>query len=191
MIEGKGSKNFIPTKMIMHSNPETWHLLMEKLVAALSDYLSAQVKAGCQVLQIFDSWVGCLSPQDFEKFVLPHTQKLIAKLPKNIPVIYFGVNTQALLPYFTKLGCQVIGLDWHANLNHLPPGYEKICIQGNLDPVLLFSKPKDFLPEVERILKSAGNRPGFIFNLGHGILPETPVDHVLALVDYVHETNLI
>jgi len=187
MIEGKGSKNFIPTKMIMHSNPETWHLLMEKLVAALSDYLSAQVTAGCQVLQIFDSWVGCLSPQDFEKFVLPHTQKLIAQLPKNIPVIYFGVNTQALLPYFTKLGCQVIGLDWHANLNQLSPGYEKICIQGNLDPVLLFSKPKDFLPEVERILKSAGNRPGFIFNLGHGILPETPVDHVLALVDYVHE----
>lgn len=188
MIEGKGSRNYIPTKTLMHEEPQAWHLLMEKITAATIDYLQAQVMAGCQILQLFDSWVGCLSPSDYREFVLPHMRRLFAGLPKNIPTIHFGTGTATLLSLQKEAGGQVIGLDWR---QEIAPTWDalgpSVGVQGNLDPVILFSKPKVICEEAGKILEAVGSRPGFIFNLGHGILPETPVDHVMALVDFVQQ----
>ncbi len=187
MIEGKGSRNYIPTKTLMHSEPKAWHQLMEKLVAVQIDFLTEQHKAGCQVLQIFDSWVGALSPQDYEEYVLVHVKNLIQSLPKDVPVIHFGTGTATLLELQKQAGGDVIGLDWRMDIG---PTWERlgdVAIQGNLDPVILFSDLDVIRAEAKKILDAVGHKPGFIFNLGHGILPETPVDHVMALVDYVHE----
>lgn len=183
MIEGKGSRNYIPTKSIMMGHPESWHLLMKKLTSALGDLLEAQVNAGCQAVQIFDSWVGTLNPDQYREFVFPYSKALTDRI--SVPVIQFGTGASNLLPLMKETGCDVLGLDWRQDLNHLPSFLDDVALQGNLDPVLLFSQPKDFIPSVDKILDKLGNRPGFIFNLGHGILPETPVDHVMALVDYV------
>jgi uroporphyrinogen decarboxylase len=189
MIEGKGSRNYIPTKSLMHSDSQAWHRLMEKLTTVLTAYLNAQIEAGCQLVQLFDSWVGCLTPHDYREYVLPHNKRLIKSLKKGIPVIHFGTGTAALLELQKQAGGDVIGLDWRVEIG---PSWERlgdIAIQGNLDPVILFSKPEVIRQEAKKILDAVGARPGFIFNLGHGILPETPVDHVISLVDYVHEWN--
>jgi len=186
MIEGKGSRNYLPTKTLMHEETEAWHELMEKITTASIAYLKAQAEAGCQILQVFDSWVGCLSPDDYRNFVLPHARRLFSELPQDIPSIHFGTGTATLLQLQKEAGGDVIGLDWRVDLASTWKGLGEVAVQGNLDPAILFSKPEVIRAEARKILDAVGEKPGFIFNLGHGILPETPVDHVLDLVDFVH-----
>ncbi len=188
MIEGGGSRNYENTKGLMYRDPGAWHTIMEKLSIATAAYLNNQIKAGADVVQLFDSWVGCLSRDDYKEFVLPHMKKLISQIDKDAPVIHFGTGTGALLDLIKESGSQVIGLDWRVDLAKAwrQIGYDK-AVQGNLDPVLLFSTPSEIRRRTKKILDKAKGRPGFIFNLGHGILPKTPVDNVLALIDFVHE----
>ncbi len=188
IIEGGHSKNYILTKNLMYQDRSTWDLLMEKLSLVLIRYLNAQIRAGVQALQLFDSWVGCLTPGDYEEYVLPYSKKIIDGLDKKTPVIHFGTSTSALLPLMKNAGGDVIGADWRVDLGEAWAriGYD-VGIQGNLDPVVLLGPVDLIKKEVKRILDRAEGRPGHIFNLGHGILPNTPVEHVSALVDMVHE----
>jgi len=186
MIEGGGARNYVHTKKMMYCAPSAWHELMQKLVTVLSEYAAQQVRAGADVVQIFDSWVGCLSVDDYRRYVLPSAAKLIKAVQSNgVPVIYFGTDTATLLKSMKETGAEVIGLDWRIALDE---GWTKIgsgAVQGNLDPVLLFAPWKELKKGAEEILQRAGGQPGHIFNLGHGILPETPVDNVKALVQFV------
>jgi uroporphyrinogen decarboxylase len=189
MIEGGGSRNYVHTKKMMYSSPETWDELLRKLVAVTSEYAAEQVRAGADAIQIFDSWVGCLSVEDYRRYVLPRTTELVKKLQASgAPVIYFGTDTATLLPSMQETGADVIGLDWRIPLDE---GWGRLggrkAVQGNLDPVLLFAGWPELKSRVEDILRRAGNRPGHIFNLGHGILPETPVENVKALAKFVQE----
>ncbi len=188
MIEGCGSRTYENTKGLMYKDPGAWHTMMEKLSTATASYLNNQIKAGADAVQLFDSWVGCLSRDDYKEFVLPHMKKLISEIHKDTPVIHFGTGTGALLDLIKESGSQVIGLDWRVDLAKAwrQIGYDK-AVQGNLDPVLLFSTPSEIRRRTKKIMDKAKGRPGFIFNLGHGILPKTPVDNVLALIDFVHE----
>ncbi|MFY9904470.1 MAG: uroporphyrinogen decarboxylase [Terriglobales bacterium] len=189
MIEGGGSRNYIFTKKMMYSAPAAWNELMKKLVSVTAEYSTEQVRAGADTIQIFDSWVGCLSVEDYRHYVLPHVTDLVARLQKTgVPVIYFGTDSATLLPSMQESGAEVIGLDWRVPLDTgwQSLNYEK-AVQGNLDPVLLFADWKELKSRAENILRQAAGRPGHIFNLGHGILPETPVDNVKALCDYIRE----
>ncbi len=191
MIEGGASRNYIDTKKMMYGAPDLWNLLMTKLTRVLADYLSAQVTAGAQVLQIFDSWVGALSPGDYQRYVQPHMKALFTELqPCGVPLIHFGTGTATLLEMQKEAGGDVIGLDWRTNLDE---GWKRlgngVAVQGNLDPVVLFAPIPEIEERVDDILRRAANRPGHIFNLGHGILPETPVESVEALIDRVHQKS--
>jgi uroporphyrinogen decarboxylase len=176
----------------MYSQPQAWDELLGKLVAVTSAYARAQVEAGADVIQVFDSWVGCLSLEDYRKFVLPRTTELIRSLKSSgAPVIYFGTDTSTLLVSMKETGADVIGLDWRIPLDQ---GWKLLgnhgAVQGNLDPVVLFADWKQVKVGARRILDQAGGRPGHIFNLGHGILPETPVENVRALAEYVQENSV-
>lgn len=189
MIEGSSSREFLKSKTMMYSAPDVWHALMEKLSMLLTDYLLAQIRAGAQAVQIFDSWVGALSPQDYESYVLPYSRKILQSVKaKGVPVIHFGTNTTTLLPLMKQAGGDVIGLDWRIPLDD---GWallgDKVAVQGNLDPAALLAPLPEIKKRVEDILRRADGRPGHIFNLGHGILQNTPVNHVKAVVDMVHE----
>lgn len=189
MIEGGGSRNYVETKKMMYSSPDLWRELMRKLVAVVSEYSQHQVIAGADVIQVFDSWVGCLSVEDYRRYVLPHVADLIGAIQKSgVPVIYFGTDTATLLPSMKETGVEVIGLDWRIPLNE---GWKAIGhrggVQGNLDPVLLFAGLDELKLRTENILRLAAGRPGHIFNLGHGILPETPVENVKAVAQFVQE----
>jgi uroporphyrinogen decarboxylase len=189
MIEGGGSRNYVFTKKMMYSAPGSWAELMGKLVAVTAEYSAEQVRAGADTIQIFDSWVGCLSVEDYRRYVLPHVTDLVKRLQKTgVPVIYFGTDSATLLPSMQETGAEVIGLDWRIPLD---TGWKSLnfkrSVQGNLDPVLLFADWKELKPRAEDILRRAAGRPGHIFNLGHGILPETPVENVKALCDFVRE----
>ena len=188
MIEGGGSRNYINTKKMMYSSPQSWGELMGKLVAVVSEYAAQQVRAGADAIQIFDSWVGCLSVEDYRRYVLPHTTVLVKTLQKTgAPIIYFGTDSATLLPSMKETGAEVIGLDWRIPLDQ---GWNTVgsgAVQGNLDPVLLFASWKEIKSRAAEILRRAGGRPGHIFNLGHGILPETPVENVKALAAFVRE----
>jgi uroporphyrinogen decarboxylase len=190
LIEGGGSKNFVHTKKLMYSDKAAWDALLSKIARASAKYLNRQIEAGAQAVQIFDSWVGCLAPDDYREFVLPHTKNLIAEITKDVPVIYFGTGTATLLESMTEAGSTVMGVDWHINLDE---AWQKIgfdrAVQGNLDPVALFAPRGILLQKTGKILDQARGRNGHIFNLGHGILPETPIENVVALVDYVHEKS--
>jgi uroporphyrinogen decarboxylase len=191
LIEGRGSRNYVHTKTLMYGDPGAWHALMEHLAAATVDYVQAQVAAGAQAVQLFDSWIGCLGPDDYREYVLPHMRTALAAIAAaGVPVIHFGTGTSALLELMRDAGGDVIGLDWRVDLaqawGRLGPG---VGVQGNLDPVALFAPPEEIRRQAARILVRAGGRPGHIFNLGHGVLPETPVEHVAALVDAVHELS--
>jgi uroporphyrinogen decarboxylase len=193
IIEGGSSREFIKTKMMMYSAPEVFHALMEKLSVVLSDYLVAQIRAGVQAVQVFDSWVGALSPADYETFVLPYSQRVLkAAEAMDVPVIHFGTNTTTLLPLMKRAGGSVLGLDWRLPLDD---GWNLIghdrAVQGNLDPVTLFAPLDVIKTRVHDILRRAEGRPGHIFNLGHGILQHTPVDSVKAVVDMVHEYSML
>jgi uroporphyrinogen decarboxylase len=191
MIEGGGSRNYIHTKKMMYNDPAAWELLMRKLVDVLAAYASEQVAAGADALQVFDSWVGCLSVEDYRRYVLPFSSELVRRLRKtNAPVIYFGTDTATLLPAMKQTDADVIGVDWRIPLDQAWSGLQfRGAVQGNLDPVLLFADRKELLARADDILRQAAGRPGHIFNLGHGILPETPVENVIALVDFVKQAG--
>jgi uroporphyrinogen decarboxylase len=189
MIEGGGSRNYVFTKKMMYSDPGAWNELLGKLVAVTAEYTAAQVRAGADTVQVFDSWVGCLSVEDYRRYVLPHTKDLVKRLQKSgVPVIYFGTDSATLLPSMHETGAEVIGLDWRIPLDTGWQSMDFRCaVQGNLDPVLLFAEWKELKSRAEDILRRAAGRSGHIFNLGHGILPETPVDNVKALCDFVRD----
>jgi uroporphyrinogen decarboxylase len=190
MIEGGGSKNYVDTKTLMYSDAGAWHEMMGRIARALVIYLNAQIDAGAQAVQLFDSWVGCLNPDDYREFVLPYSRHVISNVRPGTPVLHFGTGTATLLELMRQAGGDVIGLDWRVNLDD---GWERIghdvAVMGNFDPVELFASIDHIRSRARKILERAANRPGHIFNLGHGILPQTPVDHVIALVDAVHELS--
>ena len=190
LIEGGGSRNYVHTKKLIYNAPEAWKRLMERLAKLIGAYLNCQIAAGAQAVQIFDSWAGCLSPFDYEQFVQPYTKTVIDNVTPGVPVINFSTGTAGLLKHVRAAGGDVIGLDWRVNLDEgwAAVGYD-VAVQGNLDPVALFAAPNEIKSRVAEILRRAGGRPGHIFNLGHGVLPETPVDHVIATVDAVHELS--
>jgi uroporphyrinogen decarboxylase len=189
MIEGKGTRNYIQTKSLMYNEPDAWKRLMTKTAESLIGYLNAQVDAGAQALQLFDSWVGCLSPEDYRKFVLPYSRQVIEGIRAGVPVIHFGTETAMLLELMKEAGGQVIGVDWRVDLDAAWTRLGDVAIQGNLDPTVLFADIPEIRRQAKRIIDQANGRPGHIFNLGHGVLPNTPVGHVKALVDAVHEMS--
>jgi len=189
MIEGGGSRNYVHSKKMMYNHPADWDALMQKLVAVTAAYSAEQVKAGADALQIFDSWVGCLSVEDYRRYVLPHVTGMVKLLRKTgVPIIYFGTDSATLLPAMKETGADVIGLDWRIPLDE---GWSRLdhatAVQGNLDPVLLFAEWNELKSRAQNILEKAAGRSGHIFNLGHGILPETPVEHVKDLARFVQE----
>jgi uroporphyrinogen decarboxylase len=190
VVEGGASRDYVHTKRLMREAPDAWHRLMTILADTTAAYLNGQIAAGAQIVQLFDSWVGALAPDDYREYVLPHTRAVIAALAPGTPVIHFGTGTAGLLPLLREAGGDVIGLDWRVDLD---AGWravgDDVGVQGNLDPIALLSPPRVFEPAVRAILKRAGGRPGHIFNLGHGVLESTPVEHVRALVDMVHERS--
>ncbi len=186
-IEGKGSRNYIFVKQLMYGDAQAWHTLLEKITDAVIDYLSFQIDSGVQAVQVFDSWVGCLSPNDYREYVLPHSNRLMTAISGRVPVIHFGTGNPALVPLMAQAGGDVMALDWRAPLMD---SWEKAgmkAVQGNMDPIVLCADEASVRRKAAEILDEVGGRPGHIFNLGHGIVPETPVDNVKALVEYVHE----
>ena len=190
VVEGGASKNYVHTKSMMYNDAGAWHQMMSLISRALVKYLNAQIDAGAQAVQLFDSWVGALGADDYREFVLPHTRSVIQGIKHGTPVIHFGTGTAALLELMRDGGGDVIGLDWRVPLHEgwRRVGHE-VGIMGNLDPVTLFANQQELRKRAGNILNAAGGRPGHIFNLGHGILPETPVENVKALVEFVHETS--
>ena len=191
LIEGRGSRNYVHTKTLMYGDPEAWHALMQRLTEATVDYVRAQIAAGAEAMQLFDSWVGCLGPDDYRTYVLPHMRTALGAIAAaGVPVIHFGTGTGALLELMREAGGDVIGLDWRVDLGEawrrLGP---TVGVQGNLDPVALFAPPEEIRRQVARILERAAGRPGHVFNLGHGVLPDTPVAHVATVIDAVHELS--
>ena len=191
MVEGKGSKDFAQIKRMMYGAPELYAQLMEKVTEMDRLYLNAQIKAGAQVIQIFDTWGGIMSPLDYERFILPYTKKLIDGLDRsNVPVIHFVKGSGTMLDVVKKAGSDVMGLDWHVNLGQardlLGPD---VAVQGNLDPTVLYAPKAHIETEVKRILDENAGRPGHIFNLGHGILPTVDPEHAKFMVECVHRLS--
>jgi uroporphyrinogen decarboxylase len=190
LVEGGASREFLWTKRLMYEAPAAWHRLLEILADATATYLNGQIDAGAQAVQLFDSWVGALAPDDYRAYVLPHSRAVVRALRAGTPVIHFGTGTAALLPLMREAGGDVIGLDWRVDLDRAweAVGHD-VSVQGNLDPAALLARPALFRERVKAILARAGGRPGHIFNLGHGVHQTTPVEHVAALVDMVHELS--
>jgi uroporphyrinogen decarboxylase len=188
-IEGGSSRNYVHAKGMMMSDPQNWHKLMEKLTVVVGEYLVAQAKAGAQALQLFDSWVGALSPDDYREYVLPYSRRAIEMArATGVPVIHFGTETAGILDLIKEAGSDVIGVDWRVNLDTAWQRLgDDVAVQGNLDPIALFAPWPELKRRAQRVLDQAAGRPGHIFNLGHGILPQTPVENVKRLVDFVHE----
>ena len=189
MIEGAGSRNWIETKSLMYRDPGAFRALLEKLIAVLVPYCAQQVEAGADAIQVFDSWVGSLSVEDYREFVLPLTTRFIHRVQAlGVPVIYFGVDTASLLPAMRTTGADVLGLDWRVPLDSAWASIDYACaVQGNLDPLTLFA-PQDLLRNrIHSVLSQAVGHPGHIFNVGHGIVPGTPVENVQAAVRFVRE----
>ena len=189
-IEGGPSKNFERTKALLFESPKSWHRLAEKLSVCVRDYLKAQVEAGAQAVQLFDSWVGALAPDDYRELVAPHTRSILEALAElDVPRIHFGTNTIGILEEM-KPGADVVGLDWRIDLDR---GWERlgfdVAVQGNIDPLALMAPRDVMFAKADAVLERAGGRPGHIFNVGHGILPTTPVDNVAALVEHVHRAT--
>ena len=189
-IEGGPSKNFERTKALMYENPRGWHRLLEKLSVCIKDYLTAQIEAGAQAIQLFDSWVGALAPSDYRELVAPHTRAILESLGGlDVPRIHFGTGTMGILEEL-KPGSDVVGLDWRVDLDR---GWDilgsDVAVQGNLDPLALFAPRDVLMAKADVVLERARGRPGHIFNLGHGILPTTPVENVAALVAHIHQAT--
>ena len=189
MVEGGPSKDLRKLKGMMYSQPENWHKLMDTLSHTISDYLLAQIDAGAQAVQLFDSWAGVLSPSDYKRFVFPYSKRVLASaMERGVPVIHFGTNTATLLPSMQAAGGTVMGLDWKTPLDQ---GWDlvgnNVAVQGNLDPLVLFAPQEEIKGQVREVLGKAAGRKGHIFNLGHGILTHTPVENVRSVVEMVHE----
>ena len=190
-IEGGGSRNYIETKRLMYAEPEAWHDLMGRLADVVARFLLAQVAAGAQAVQLFDSWVGALSPDDYAEYAYPYTQRIFAALTgSGVPRIHFGTGANTLLPQMANAGCDVIGLDWRVHLDDgwAAAGHE-LAVQGNLDPAVLLAPAPYIRKRAQAVLDAAGGRPGHIFNLGHGILPQTPPEAVGFVADLVHRAT--
>jgi uroporphyrinogen decarboxylase len=190
-IEGGHSASFAQTKTLMYGHPEAWHRLCEKLATVVTDCLLAQIEAGVDAVQVFDSWVGALDARDYREFALPHTRRIFEALaPTGVPLIHFGTGTASILGELREAGGDVIGADWRIGLDEAWTriGHDR-AVQGNLDPTLLFAPLDRLLAGADDVLRRAGGRPGHIFNLGHGILPGTPVEHVQALARHVHQRS--
>ena len=188
LVEGGPSRDYLKVKGFMHAEPGAWHRLMQLLSEVTARYLAGQVAAGAEAVQIFDSWVGALSPEDYRVHVQPHVRSLVRALPAGVPVIHFGTGTAGLLPLMREAGGDVIGLDWRIDLDD---GWARVgpdvAVQGNLDPATLLASIPVIRERARDVIRRAGGRPGHIFNLGHGVFKDTPVEHVKALVDIVHE----
>jgi uroporphyrinogen decarboxylase len=192
MIEGGSSRNYIRTKRMMYSDETMWRRLMGKIVDVLAPFASLQVTAGARAIQVFDSWVGALGPDDYVRFVAPYSRALIERVRSTgVPVIHFGTGASGYFRELHAAGGDVMGCDWRINIDQawMDISYRS-AIQGNLDPVLLFAPIPELRIRIHELLKRTGSRPGHIFNLGHGILPETPVEHVKAAVQIVREFKL-
>jgi uroporphyrinogen decarboxylase len=190
-IEGGHSNNFAHTKSLMYGSPAAWHRFCDLIADIIGDYLVAQVEAGVDCVQVFDSWVGALNAADYREFILPHTKKIFDRVaPLGVPTIHFGVGTGSILGELREAGGDVIGADWRTPLDEAWAriGHDR-GIQGNLDPTLLLGPVERMFTATDDILARAGGRPGHIFNLGHGILPSTPLEHVQELAHYVHQTT--
>ena len=191
LIEGGKSSHFEKTKRLMFNEPQAWHTLMGKLAEVVRRYLRAQVQAGAQAIQLFDSWVGQLSADDYREFVMPHVAHILRDIATlGVPVIHFGTDTGALLAVQREAGGTVLGVDWRTPIDEAwdKVGHD-VAVQGNLDPIALFAPWPVLQRATEKILGRVAGRPGHIFNLGHGILPGTPVDSVARLVDFVHAST--
>lgn len=191
-IEGGPSAGYARTKAFMYSEPAAWHQLCERFAEMMADYLAAQVEAGVQALQIFDSWAGALGRDDYREFALPHTSRLLSSLEKaGVPLIHFGVGTTAILRDIAEAGGDVIGLDWRQPLDEAwaAVGHDR-AVQGNLDPTLLLGPRERMFAAADDVLRRAGGRAGHIFNLGHGVLPDTSLEQVQELAKHVHEFRL-
>ena len=189
-IEGGHSNNFARTQSLMYGQPDAWHRLCEKFATIVADYLVAQIEAGVDAVQVFDSWVGALSPADYREFAMPHTSRIFEAIGSRVPTIHFGVGTATILEEIRDAGGDVIGVDWRSPLDD---AWERIgydhAVQGNLDPTLLLGPTPRLLEATAEIVTRAANRPGHIFNLGHGILPSTPVEHVQMVARHVHSVS--
>ncbi len=188
-IEGMGSRNYIQVKKLMYEAPEDWERLMSKLVNQVSSYLTLQIDSGAEAVQLFDTWVGCLSVADFRRYVLSHLKQLIDNVRGRVPIIYFGTGNGHLLADTMSAGPDVLALDWRVPLGATWDAVGVTAVQGNLDPIVLCADQATVARESREVLAQAAGRPGHIFNLGHGIVPETPVDNVKFLVDFVHEQS--
>ena len=193
-IEGRSSRDYHLAKSFMYGDTGAWNALLSRIARAVGLYLNAQIAAGAQLVQLFDSWAGSLGPDDYCRYALPHTQAVIESIPPEAPVIHFYTGNPALLPYIKKAGGKrsnlVVGVDWRMRLDEAwrTIGYDT-GIQGNLDPAVLLSTPAEIRRQAKAILDQAAGRPGHIFNLGHGVLPQTPVENAIALVEAVHELS--
>jgi uroporphyrinogen decarboxylase len=189
-IEGGHSNNFARTKALMYGHPDAWHRLCELFATVVSDYLLAQIEAGVDAIQVFDSWVGTLNAADYREFAFPHTRKIFQAIAGRVPTIHFGTGTSTILEELRDAGGDVIGVDWRIPIDE---AWTRIgmghAVQGNLDPTLLLGPTTRMFEQTDEVLSRAGGRPGHIFNLGHGILPSTPVEHVQMLAQYVHSAG--
>jgi uroporphyrinogen decarboxylase len=188
-IEGGHSTSFAHTKALMYGAPKAWHAFCERLAELVGEYLAAQIEAGVDAVQVFDSWVGQLNAHDYREFILPHTRRIFDRIaPLGVPTIHFGVGTGAILRELREAGGDVIGVDWRTPLDE---AWDRVgsdrAVQGNLDPTLLLAPLDRIFEAIDDVLERAGGRAGHIFNLGHGILPMTPVEHVQAAARYVHQ----
>ncbi len=189
-IEGSGSRNYLHTKALMLTDPGAWHALLSKLARAVARYLNAQIAAGAQAVQLFDSWVGCLGVEDYRRYVLPYSRAVIEAIAPGVPVIHFGTGNPALLPLQAEAGGSVIGCDWRIPLDTAwqQIGHDR-AVQGNLDPAVLLATPQEIRRRAKQVLDQAAGRPGHIFNLGHGVHPQTPVENVLSLIATVKDLS--
>jgi uroporphyrinogen decarboxylase len=188
-IEGGHSTSFAHTKALMYGHPKAWHAFCDLLADLIGDYLAAQIEAGVDAVQVFDSWVGALNARDYREFILPHTKRIFERIaPLGVPTIHFGVGTGAILREIREAGGDVIGADWRTPLDEAweSIGHDR-AVQGNLDPTILLAPLDRIFAATDDVLERAAGRPGHIFNLGHGILPMTPVEHVQAVARYVHQ----
>ena len=188
-IEGGSSRNYLHLKRLMYGDTGAWNLFMERLSNNVIDYANYQISSGVQALQLFDSWVGCLSPADYESYVLPHSKRVIQAIRGKVPIIHFGTGNPSLVTLMDQAGADVMALDWRSSLSATWDTLACKSVQGNLDPLVLCADQASVQKQAGRILAEVDGRPGHIFNLGHGIVPETPVDNVRLLVDFVHETS--
>jgi uroporphyrinogen decarboxylase len=192
MIEGGGSRHYAHTKRLMYNDPDAWNALMDRIVRTVTPFAASQAAGGADAIQIFDSWVGALAPGDYERYVLPHVTMLVRQIQTiGVPVIYFGTGASSYMHLLDRSGADVLGVDWRIELDDAWAAVRhRPAVQGNLDPLALLAPIPEIRKRVEDILRRAGGRPGHIFNLGHGIIPETPVDHVRAVVEMVREARV-